>query len=625
MSVTETPLRAPRPRGSRSRKASNTSLTLQGKAITQAIGLGPAGRVEELPLPEIVERYSQIGSEAELARLQSAITRALRQIEKMRDRLVGLPEEGREEIATLLTVYERMLGPSRLTRQVRIRIEEEGLCAEAAVADVSEALALQVLRTAEAMAGENGGQEQDANLRLAGEFEEIGRRLIRNLTGVSYRAFSSLPPGSVLVAEQLRPADVAMIDPARIAAVVTEGGGGADHTAILLRALDIPAILAVPNLMAQVTEGDMLVVDGHLGTITLSPNETELRLAREAAQKEAKEKRTFGRLKKLPAQLQGGEPIELLANLELPAELPMLLRNGAKGIGLLRSEFLFGERDDLPDEDGQTATYRSIIEGMDGRPVTIRVLDWGGEKGRACMRRLGLAEQVADGDNPALGLRGIRLLLRVPDVLETQFAAILRAASPADGNTAIGPVRILLPMVTSADEVIEAREIYDKVARRLKRRQIVLPDPLPPLGIMVETPAAALTANTMAQHADFMALGTNDLTMYTLAVDRADSMVADRYSPLHPAVLQLIALTAESALRAHRPISVCGEMASDPRVVALLIGLGLRSFSMNSASLPRVKRLIRTLKMEDCDHLRRHVMMETDLASIQSLIRDFAL
>ncbi len=623
--MTETPLRVPRPRVSRSRKVSNISLTLQGKAITQAIGLGPAGRVEELPLPEIVERYSQIGPEAELTRLQGAITRALRQIEKMRDRLVGLPEEGREEIATLLTVYERMLGPSRLTRQVRKRIEEEGLCAEAAVADVSEALALQVLKTAEAMAGENGGQEHDANLRLAGEFEEIGRRLIRNLTGVSYRAFSSLPPGSVLVAEQLRPADVAMIDPARIAAVVTEGGGGADHTAILLRALDIPAILAVPNLMAQVTEGDMLVVDGHLGTITLSPNETELRLAREAAQKEAKEKRTFGRLKKLPAQLQGGEPIELLANLELPAELPMLLRNGAKGIGLLRSEFLFGERDDLPDEDGQTATYRSIIEGMDGRPVTIRVLDWGGEKGRACMRRLGLAEQVADGDNPALGLRGIRLLLRVPDVLETQFAAILRAASPADGNTAIGPVRILLPMVTSADEVIEAREIYDKVARRLKRRQIVLPDPLPPLGIMVETPAAALTANTMAQHADFMALGTNDLTMYTLAVDRADSMVADRYSPLHPAVLQLIALTAESALRAHRPISVCGEMASDPRVVALLIGLGLRSFSMNSASLPRVKRLIRTLKMEDCDHLRRHVMMETDLASIQSLIRDFAI
>jgi len=625
VSVTDQPSRSSRSRTSRSRKTPPSSTTLHGKTITQSIGLGPAGRVEELPLPDITERYSKIGPEAELARLDAAITRALRQIEKMRDRLVGLPEEGREEIATLLTVYERMLGPSRLTRQVRARINEDGLCAEAAVSDVSEALALQVLRTAEAMAGDHGGQEQDANFRLAGEFEEIGRRLIRNLTGVSYRAFSSLPPGSVLVAEQLRPADVAMIDPARIAAVVTEGGGGADHTAILLRALDIPAILAVPNLMAQVNEGDMLVVDGHLGTITLSPNETELRLAREAAQKEAKEKRAFGRLKKLPAQLQGGEPIELLANLELPAELPMLLRNGARGIGLLRSEFLFGERDDLPDEDGQTATYRSIIEGMDGRQVTIRVLDWGGEKGRACMRRLGLAEQVADGDNPALGLRGIRLLLRVPDVLETQFAAILRAAAPEEGNTAIGPVRILLPMVTSPDEVLEAREIYEKVARRLKRKQVPLPDVLPPLGIMVETPAAALTASTMAQHADFMALGTNDLTMYTLAVDRADSMVADRYSPLHPAVLQLIEATAEAALRTHRPISVCGEMASDPRVVALLIGFGLRSFSMNSASLPRVKRLIRTLKMEDCDHLRRQIMVETDPATIQSLIRDFAL
>lgn len=623
--MTDQPVRSSRTRTSRSRKTPPSSTTLHGKAITQSIGLGPAGRVEELPLPDITERYSKIGPEAELVRLDVAITRALRQIEKMRDRLVGLPEEGREEIATLLTVYERMLGPSRLTRQVRARINEDGLCAEAAVSDVSEALALQVLRTAEAMAGDHGAQEQDATFRLAGEFEEIGRRLIRNLTGVSYRAFSSLPPGSVLVAEQLRPADVAMIDPARIAAVVTEGGGGADHTAILLRALDIPAILAVPNLMAQVNEGDMLVVDGHLGTITLSPNETELRLAREAAQKEAKEKRAFGRLKKLPAQLLGGEPIELLANLELPAELPMLLRNGARGIGLLRSEFLFGERDDLPDEDGQTATYRSIIEGMDGRQVTIRVLDWGGEKGRACMRRLGLAEQVADGDNPALGLRGIRLLLRVPDVLETQFAAILRAAAPEEGNTAIGPVRILLPMVTSPDEVLEAREIYEKVARRLKRKQVPLPDVLPPLGIMVETPAAALTASTMAQHADFMALGTNDLTMYTLAVDRADSMVADRYSPLHPAVLQLIEATAEAALRTHRPISVCGEMASDPRVVALLIGFGLRSFSMNSASLPRVKRLIRTLKMEDCDHLRRQIMVETDPATIQSLIRDFAL
>lgn len=623
-SVTEASGRPTRSRSARSsRRSPRSGVFLQGKAITPGMGLGPAGRVEELPLPDITERYSAIGPEAEGVRLDEAIARALHQIEKMRDRLVGLPEEGREEIASLLMVYERMLGPSRLLRQVRNRIADEGLCAEAAVSEVTRELALQVSRMAEAVARENNTQEADANLRLAGEFEEIGRRLVRNLTGISYRAFSSLPPGSVLVAEQLRPADVAMIDPARIAAVVTQGGGGADHTAILLRALDIPAILAVPNLMAQVQEGEMLVVDGHLGTVTLSPNETELRLAAESAQREVKEKRAFGRLKRLPAQLQSGEDIELSANLELPAELPMLMRNGAKGIGLLRSEFLFGEREDLPDEDGQTEAYRAIVQAMDGRPVTIRVLDWGGEKGRACMRRLGLAEQVADGDNPALGLRGVRLLLRVPEVLETQFAAILRAAEPAQGVPP-GRVRILLPMVTSSDEIVDAREIYDRVVRRLKRKGHTLPDPLPPLGIMVETPAAALTVDTLARHADFMALGTNDLTMYTLAVDRADSMVADRYSPLHPGVLRLIEAAADSALRARRPISVCGEMASDPRVVALLIGLGLRSFSMNSASLPRVKRLIRTLTLEDCDQLRRQVMLETDPVVIRDLVRQFA-
>lgn len=623
-SVTEASGRPTRSRSARSsRRSPRSGVFLQGKAITPGLGLGPAGRVEELPLPDITERYSAIGPEAEGVRLDEAIARALHQIEKMRDRLVGLPEEGREEIASLLMVYERMLGPSRLLRQVRSRIADEGLCAEAAVSEVTRELALQVSRMAEAVARENNTQEADANLRLAGEFEEIGRRLVRNLTGISYRAFSSLPPGSVLVAEQLRPADVAMIDPARIAAVVTQGGGGADHTAILLRALDIPAILAVPNLMAQVQEGEMVVVDGHLGTVTLSPNETELRLAAESAQREVKEKRAFGRLKRLPAQLQSGEDIELSANLELPAELPMLMRNGAKGIGLLRSEFLFGEREDLPDEDGQTDAYRAIVQTMDGRPVTIRVLDWGGEKGRACMRRLGLAEQVADGDNPALGLRGVRLLLRVPEVLEAQFAAILRAAEPEAG-TAIGPVRILLPMVTSSDEIVDAREIYDRVVRRLKRKGHTLPDPLPPLGIMVETPAAALTVDTLARHADFMALGTNDLTMYTLAVDRADSMVADRYSPLHPGVLRLIEAAVDSALRARRPISVCGEMASDPRVVALLIGLGLRSFSMNSASLPRVKRLIRTLTLEDCDQLRRQVMLETDPVVIRDLVRQFA-
>lgn len=610
-----------RPRGRSKREQARI---LRGRAITQGIGLGAAGRVESLPLPEITERLSQRGSDVEANRFDEAVTRAQRQIEKIRRRLVRLPEGGRDDVSGLLTVYDRMLGPSRLTRQVRQKLEGDGLTAEAAVAEVSAELAQRVAETAtvsSALTDEGDHSATDSSLRLAGEFEEIGRRLVRNLTGVSYRAFSSLPEGAVLVAEQLRPADIAMIDPARVAAVVTEGNGGADHTAILLRALDIPAIVAVPGLMAQIAEGDMLVVDAHLGTITVNPNATELRLAHEAAAREARERRAFSRIRRLPAELRSGESVELLANLELASELPMLVRNGARGIGLLRSEFLFGDEGDLPDEDGQAAIYRTVLQGMAGQPVTIRVFDWGGEKGQDYLRYAGQSQSTV-GDNPALGLRGIRLLLKAPEVLETQFAAILKAASPTEEG--IGPVRVLLPMVTSLDEVVTAREIYERVARGLRRQGVELPDPLPPLGVMVETPAAALIADALVQHADFMALGTNDLTMYTLAVNRADAAVADRYSPLHPAVLRLIATTAESALRAHRPLSVCGEMAADPRIVALLIGLGVRSFSMKSASLPRVKRLIRTVSFEECDQLRREVMLATEADAVQDVLRRFA-
>ncbi len=609
---------------SRGRGKREQTRILRGRAITQGIGLGAAGRVETLPLPEITERLSQRGVDVEAARFDEAVARAQRQIEKIRRRLVRLPEGGRDDVSGLLTVYDRMLGPSRLTRQVRQKLEGDGLTAEAAVTEVSAELAQRVAETAtvsSALTDESDTSGADASLRLAGEFEEIGRRLVRNLTGVSYRAFSSLPEGSVLVAEQLRPADIAMIDPARVAAVVTEGNGGADHTAILLRALDIPAIVAVPGLMAQVAEGDMLVVDAHLGTITVNPNATELRLAHEAAAREARERRAFSRIRRLPAELRSGENIELLANLELASELPMLVRNGARGIGLLRSEFLFSDEDDLPDEDGQAAIYRTVLQGMAGQPVTIRVFDWGGEKGQDYLRYADQPQSVV-GDNPALGLRGIRLLLKAPDVLETQFAAILKAASPTEEG--IGPVRVLLPMVTSLDEVVTAREIYERVARGLRRQGVELPESLPPLGVMVETPAAALIADALVQHADFMALGTNDLTMYTLAVNRADAAVADRYSPLHPAVLRLIATTAESALRAHRPLSVCGEMAADPRIVALLIGLGVRSFSMKSASLPRVKRLIRTVSFEECDQLRREVMLATEADAVQEILRRFA-
>jgi phosphotransferase system enzyme I (PtsI) len=294
----------------------------------------------------------------------------------------------------------------------------------------------------------------------------------------------------------------------------------------------------------------------------------------------------------------------------------LIAQSGAAGVGLVRTEFLFMNRETLPDELDQAETYRTVIEAMDGEGVTIRVLDWGGEKDIDALVARGLVPDMLD-HNPALGVRGLRLLLRQTDLFETQLGAILRASKS-------GPVRVLLPMVTNTAEVRAAREIYDRVARRLRRRGEKLADPLPPLGIMVETPGAALSADALALEADFFAIGTNDLAMYTLAVDRAATEVAALYDPLHPAVLRLIQFATEAALRMRKPVSVCGEMAANPKLTPLLLGLGIRSFSMNASAIPRVKQAVRAVSIDTCARFARRVMEQSDAERIQELVQGFS-
>src|SRR4029079_10825953 len=245
----------------------------------------------------------------------------------------------------------------------------------------------------------------------------------------------------------------------------------------------------------------------------------------------------------------------------------------------------------------------------------IRVLDWGGEKDIEALSIAGFVPETADA-NPALGLRGIRLLLRRTELLEAQFAAILRAA-------VAGPVRVMLPMVTTVAEVRKARELYERMARRLRRRGERIPEKLPPLGIMIETPGAALSADALALEADFFAIGTNDLTAYTLAVDRSETDVADLYDPMHPAVLRLVQFATEAALRTRMPVSICGEMAANPQLTPLLLGLGLRSFSMTASAVPRVKQAVRSVAIDDCARFARHIMDQSDPEKIEELVANF--
>jgi len=582
---------------------SRRELRFQGHPISPGIGIGPVYEAAEPVLTVPHKKISASDIAAENARLEDAVTQSRKQLGKLKIRLTSLPEQSQSEIAPLIDAYLHMLGASRLMRGAKIRISDQLVTAETAMMEQAEILAGEIL----AMSGaDRAGRD-----RRAEEVREIARRVVRNLTRLPFRNFTEHAPGSILAAESLRPADAALIQPAHFAGVITAEGGADGHTAVMLRALGLPAILGATGVLEAIKPGTIAIIDGETGEIVLNPSARSLHAARARLAGRARTQRALARLQLLPSETTDKVPVNLQANLELPFELPMIAQSGAHGIGLMRSEFIFMNRETLPDEDAQSEIYRTIVEAMDGDPVTIRVLDWGSDKDVEALN----AYMPDTGEaNPALGLRGIRLLLRNPELLETQLAAILRAA-------AAGPVRIMLPMVGFQSELIAAWEIYDRTWRRLKRRNIRLPETRPPLGIMIETPAAALAARHLAKHADFFSIGTNDLTMYTLAADRGLPMGSKLYDPLEPTILRLILETAVAAAAAKIPVSLCGELASRPEAVPLLIGLGIRELSMHGNAIPRVKRAIRNVSLKQCTDMATAALNAVTADEVRTIIR----
>jgi phosphoenolpyruvate-protein phosphotransferase (PTS system enzyme I) len=571
-----------------------------GLGVSPGVAVGPAHVVESgsIDVPEYEIPADQV--EAEQQRFTAAIEKSQRQLQKLKSKSANLPGTAAEELGFLLDARLQMLTGSRIVRGVERRIADMRQNAEAAV------------RAEIGQVAESFAALDDPYLAArVDDIREVGDRLIRNLTKKPYQAFSRLPESSIVIAEELTPADTALMDPALIAGFATAVGGTESHTAIMARSLGLPAVLGVGPLIAGIHTGEIVIVDGTGGRIIVNPRAATLaEFERQKDEHERAARQLIG-LKRLPAVTRDGTAISLFTNLELPRELDQALAAGAEGIGLLRTEFLFMNRADLPDEDEQYQALRDIVRGLDGRPITVRTLDIGGDKLTDALDGL-----QGGGANPALGLRAIRLSLKQPHLLEAQLAAILRAA-------AHGPVRILLPMISSMVEIRQVREIMKTVVRRLKRRGVRLPHPLPPVGVMIEVPGAALAADALAQSADFFAIGTNDLTMYTLAIDRGDEQVAHLYNPLHPAVLRLIQFTTEAALRARIPISVCGEVAGDPRYAALLIGLGIRELSMATNALPRVKQRIRNLDIVAATRFARVIMDQSDTGRIATLLDDF--
>ncbi len=570
---------------------------LTGLAISPGIAIGPAFISDDgaIQVPEYRIAHDDIA--AEKKRLADAVALSLKQLSKLKVKAAALPGAAAEEAGYLLDAHVAMLTNSRLVRGADRRIGEDRLNAERAV----EVELGQI--------GSSFAAMDDAYLAARGDdIRVVGARLIRNLTKTPYAALQRLAAGTIIVAEELTPADTALIDPNRVVALATELGGAEGHTAIMARALGLPAVLGVSDLLRRVEPGDTVIVDGGMGRIVVNPS-AATRIAYERQREELEqERRRIGRFRRLPAVTRDGIEITLEANVELPRERELALTAGAQGLGLVRTEFLYMNRDKLPDEDDQYAAYAGLVRGMDGKPVTLRTLDIGGDK------LAGLF--TADSANPALGLRAVRLALKERRLLDVQLAAMLRAS-------ALGKVRILVPMIVNVGELRAVRAALHQAARRLRRRGIALPDPLPPLGAMIEIPGAALAADALAAEAEFFSIGTNDLIQYTLAIDRSDEQVAYLYNPLHPAVLRLIQFAVEAAMRARIPVNLCGEMAGDVRFTALLLGLGLRNLSMAPSNVGRVKERIRTLDLRAATQRARTVMDQTDDARIASLVDDF--
>ena len=585
---------------SRQRKTSRSNVILRGLGVARGIAIGPAHIAESGTLDVPTHELAKSAIDDEIERFHAAIAEAGTQIDKLRRKASSLPESAAEELGYLLDAHNHMLEGSRLVRGVDKRIRDERLNAEAAVSQEVSEIA-QVF-----------SQMEDSYLAArARDVRDVGQRLLRCLMKTPYQAFTDLPEGSVIVADELTPADTALLDPHKIAGFVTATGGAQDHTGIMARSLGLPAVVGMAELLQQVRPGDIVIVDGGAGQIILNPDAQTMSRYQTRRAELVRQARKLDRLRDVPAVTRDQELVRLQANIDLPNEIDAALSSGAEGIGLFRTEYVFMNRDDLPDEDEQYVQLRSIVEGMEGRPITIRTLDVGNDK-----LPYSLDEHMTTSPNPAMGLRAIRLSLKFQKLLEAQLAAILRAG-------AHGPVRILLPMISSPQEVREVRDAMRKVVRRLKRRKVAIADPLPPIGAMIEIPGAALAADSLARDCEFFSIGTNDLTMYTLAIDRGDDQVAHLYSPLHPAVLRLIQFTTAAALRARIPINVCGEMAGDERMTALLLGLGIRDLSMTATALPRVKQRIRALDLNEATKRTQTIMDQSDPGMVAVLLDDF--
>ena len=579
------------PEGARA-APSSVCFTMHGIGVSGGIAIGHAHLFAGMGAE--VDHYQISG--ADVIREQRRYDRAVKEV---RDELHELGESVRHsaasELAPFVKVHLMLLEDGAFSEAPREIIREQHCNAEWALRSQLDLLMAQF------------SDIEDPYLReREDDVRQVAERVLGALAGTQRRIATKpvLADAAILVARDLSPADVILFREHPFAGFITDLGGATSHTAIVARSMNIPAIVALHHSRTLIHEDELIIVDGTQGVVIVNPDRSVLAEYRLKQNETRLERDKLKRLRSAAAATLDGTPVQLWANIELPSDLEPVKASGASGIGLFRSEFLFMNRRDLPDEDEQYQAYREVVEGMRGLPVTIRTMDIGADK------NVDGQEHVTV--NPALGLRAIRYCLAEPQIFNTQLRAILRASRH-------GKVLILIPMLTTWHELTLALAAVEQAKDQLRKQGIKFDDHVP-VGGMIEVPAAAIALPMFIRRLDFLSIGTNDLIQYTLAIDRSDDKVAHLYDPLHPAVLNLLAGVIRTAQQHEKPVAVCGEMAGDVELTRMLLGFGLRHFSMHPAHLLAVKQRVLTTSLPDIAPIVARILKTDEPEKMQALI-----
>jgi phosphotransferase system enzyme I (PtsI) len=557
-----------------------------GKALLLTGAAGDEGQRRQIEAREV---------EPEIARLLKAVALTREQLLDLKRKVAVEIGQRQSEIFNAHLLF--LEDPTFLV-ETQEAVRKERVAAEWAVHEYVE-------RYAKMLAALGDGSMAERR----DDIHDVGRRLVQNLRGGPLAPLEAASEKRILIARELTPSETAQLDLNKVLGFATDQGGPTSHTAIIARTLDLPAVVGLEQATLHVKDGAMVVLDGQGGVLVVDPDKETLAHYRQRQKEQQAKERELRRILRLPAVTKDGRKIKLGGNIDLPEEAKNTAAKGAEGIGLFRTEFLFLNRQNLPTEEEQFEAFRLALKHAAPHSVTIRTLDLGGDK---FVAHLGLATEM----NPFLGLRAIRLCLAHPYVFKVQLRAILRASH-------YGPVRVMFPLISSVEELRQAKQILEETRRDLARRNIPF-DSKMEIGAMIEVPSAALTADILAKEVDFFSIGTNDLIQYTLAADRGNERIAYLYDPLHPAILRILQMIVKAASDAKLRLSLCGEMGADPLFAVVLVGLGIRELSMSAGSLPLVKKVLRSITVREAQALAQQALKLSTAAEIRDLLSQSA-